>query len=155
MPWRKEPRAGGRIALVEMAAVRLVPLAPFPAVGLGVGVKLVRYLRHSARRTRGDRLVADQFAAASEDSANINRGARSRDRSPRVGMVAAHNWLGNIDLASRLASSGAADRAYASARGVYLRRGGIRLVLEVSGSAFRKPKTRAPVPARGELAEAA
>jgi hypothetical protein len=84
--------------LVEMAAVRLVPLAPFP-VGLVAGA-----------------IFADQFAAALRIRPTGGQGAVIAVLV--VGTVAARSWLGNTDFASRPASSGAADRAYDSARAV-------------------------------------
>ena len=90
--------------LLAMTAVRLVPLAPFPVVGLVAGairVKLWHYTLGTFLGTLPGVLAAtvfaDQIAAALSDSGEINWWVVGAVTAVLVvGTVAVRRWLGNI-----------------------------------------------------------
>ena len=102
--------------LLAMTAVRLVPLAPFPVVGLVAGAIRVKLWHYTLGTFIGNlpgvlaaTIFADQIAAALEDSAKINWWVVATVVAVFVaGTVAVRRWLGNI--------GGARPAAVAAAR---------------------------------------
>lgn len=106
-----------------MAAVRLVPLAPFPAVGLVAGaIRMkpslpVRYLSRHLPGVLVATVFADQFAAASEDSAIpagvvVGTIAARRSRSAAIPRGAGHGV--EVDASRRLQKIALASAAPAT-----------------------------------------
>jgi phospholipase D1/2 len=90
--------------LLAMTAVRLVPLAPFPVVGLVAGAIRVKLWHYALGTFLGNlpgvlaaTIFADQIAAALDDSAKINWWVVGGVVAVLVvGTLAVRRWLGNI-----------------------------------------------------------
>jgi phospholipase D1/2 len=94
--------------LLAMTAVRLVPLAPFPVVGLVAGAIRVKLWHYTLGTFLGNlpgvlaaTVFADQIAAALDDSARINWWVVGAVIAVLVaGTVAVRRWLGNAGVVS-------------------------------------------------------
>ena len=95
--------------LLAMTAVRLVPLAPFPVVGLVAGAIRVKLWHYTLGTFLGNlpgvlaaTVFADQIAAALDDSARINWWVVGAAIAVLVaGTVAVRRWLGSAGIAPR------------------------------------------------------
>jgi uncharacterized membrane protein YdjX (TVP38/TMEM64 family) len=93
--------------LVAMTAVRLVPLAPFPVVGLVAGAIRVKPWHYAAGSFLGNlpgvlaaTVFADQIAAALDDSSRVNWWVVGGVIAVlALGTLAVRRWLGTVGAA--------------------------------------------------------